>query len=437
MTDFHYWENRFIIMICLISAGIIILGLYFPYLNFLALAVLCVAMFRLNKVDILCLLMFNLSFSTIFKINLGGFTFFNLVIVVALVRGLLINNFNIPRKSGIALILLTFYALAISFYVDLIGCVTVLSSLALAAVLYRPNEVKFSLKKIVIFTTWGILGSSGVALMGSYIPRISFLLNQTTIRLAPGKYYYRFSGLMENPNYYTMFLSLVLAAIAVLILQRKANLMDYIYFIALSVFGFMSLSQSFMITFAVIVILLGWFYMQYKPRYIFYGIMLIISILYIIYILLDKDVITTILFRITSELSSNKGFSAVTSGRTELWMYYIDYLLDNLVVLIFGAGLGAGNLWVGASHNFYIDMLYYLGIIGTFIYIFCLYKIFGTRCYCVRRAKLYQFLPLFVFLIRAFARNLILSEQLIFMLILCSVAICEGNTYLEIVYEKN
>lgn len=432
MLEFKYLENKKLIFLLLLTTGLIGIGLYIPYANLLAVAILGYSIFIFNEEDILCIMLFLLSFSPIFKLNIGGFTFFNIIIVIALVKVLMKNKFILPKKSGFSLICFSFYAILVSFKTNIIECLTVICSLSLAAVLYRPEKNIYNLKKITVFATWGVLLTSFLALKGKNIPKISLLLNKTTIRLDVGVHYYRFSGLMENPNYYTLFPSLLLAVISILIIKRKADIIDYVYFIGLAVFAFMSASQSFIITFVLMIVLVFGIYIYKCPKYIFLGGFLFIILFYLIYRFLNKDVIEIILFRIQSNYSSDTGLNLSTSGRTDLWKYYIDYLLSNIKVLLLGMGLGAGNLWVGASHNYYIDIFYYLGIIGGILYCLCLFSIFGIKRYCIRSPKIYQYLPLIIFLIRAFARNLILSEQLVFMLIICSMAACEGNTMLEI-----
>ena len=431
MTEFKYLDNKKLIFLCLLITVIISMGLYFPYANFLALIIIVYSIFKLEEEDILCIILFLLSFSPIFKLKINGFTFFNIVIFISLIRVLIKNKFTLPRKSGLLLIYFSLYAISISFSINIIECLTVLCSLTLAALLYRPDRRKFNLKKVTIFTTWGVLLTSCLALFGKNIPRLSSLLNKATIRLDAGVYYYRFSGLMENPNYYTLLPSLLLSMIVILVIKRKTNFIDYIYFIGLTIFGFMSVSQSFIITFIIMFIMffITLLFKSFKRSFIY--IFLLIILCMVAYKFLDKNTIEVILLRIHSNFTADGNLNISTSGRDELWKYYIVYLFDNVKLLFFGAGLGAGNLWIGASHNYYIDILYYLGIIGGILYCLCLFNIFGYKKYCIKKPKIYQFLPLMIFLIRAFARNLILSEQLTFMLIICSIAICEGNTKLD------
>ena len=432
MLEFKYKRNKKLIFLCFLIAGMIILGLYLPYFNLLAIAIFGYSIFKVNEEDTLCIMLFMLSFSPIFKLKIGGFTLFNLAILLVIIKMLIYQRFVLPSKGGILLIIFSFYIVFTSFYINIVECITVICSLLLAMMLYRPEKKKYDLKKVTVFTTWGVLITSVLAIFGKNIPKIALLLDKATIRISAGTYYYRFSGLMENPNYYTMLPSLLLAAIVILIIKKKSDFMDYLYFVGLAIFGFMSLSQSFILTFIIMLLLILVISTYKSPKSLIIMLFTFIGLFIVVYKLLDKNTIDTILFRLQSNQSNSENLGALTSGRTELWKFYIEYIFSDIKILFLGAGIGAGNLWVGASHNYYIDMLYYLGIIGTVLYLCCIFSIIKIKRYCKKKPKVYQYLPLIIFLIRAFARNLLLSEQLIYMFIFCSIAICEGNTVLEL-----
>lgn len=420
-------SNQSLIIVCLAIACLITAGLYVPYFNLVALLVVTWGIVKFSNEDILCILCFVLSFSPIFKLQIGGFTFFNIVLMIAVLLGLIKKRFILPYKLGALILVFGLYEFVMSFSINVIECITVIVVFLLMALLYNPQQYQYNLRKINTFTIWGIIITSFLALFDDVIPRIGYLTAQTTIRLSAGEYYYRFSGLMENPNYYTIMLSIVLAILCILMIQGKAKILDYIFFVVLSIFGFMSVSQSFIVTFIVMVVLLMIFYAKTNPKNLL-GIIAILLIMgYVIYMSLDNSTIETILFRTENVDLYSSDVSEITSGRTELWLYYLNYLSSNLGVLIFGRGIGASNLSLGASHSYYIDMLYYLGIIGTIIYLLLLIELFGTAKFRSNRVKAYQYLPWAILGIRAMARNLIVSEQLVFMLFLCSVAVLDTN----------
>lgn len=54
----------------------------------------------------------------------------------------------------------------------------------------------------------------------------------------------------------------------------------------------------------------------------------------------------------------------LTTGRTDIWIMYAKYLINNSHVFIFGQGVGA-DYYNHTPHNTYIDILYFLGVIGS------------------------------------------------------------------------
>lgn len=425
--DLSKKSDKHLLGICILVACTITAGLFIPYLNILALLVVLWGIFKGSNEDILCLLCFILSFSPIFKIKMGGFTLFNIVLLFAVAYGFIKNRFKFPYRIGILILIFGVYELIMSFATSILDYAMVILPFIMIALLYKPKQYQYDLRKINTFTIWGIIYTSVIALFNDVIPSIGYLTEQTTIRLAPGEYYYRYSGLMENPNYYTIMLSIVLAIICILIIQGEAKIWEYIYFVVLSVFGFMSVSQSFMITFTVMILLLMIFYAKTNPRYLIRMLVITLIMGFLIYKSLDASTIETILFRSESVNEFDADMSGITSGRTELWKNYLEYISNDVRTLIFGSGIGAVGLSYGASHSYYIDMIYHLGVIGTVIYVLLLKELFGIPMYRKKRVKIYQYLPWMIFLIRAFARNLILSEQLVFMMLLCSIAVLNSK----------
>lgn len=82
-------SNQSLIIVCLAIACLITAGLYVPYFNLVALLVVTWGIVKFSNEDILCILCFVLSFSPIFKLQIGGFTFFNIVLMIAVLLGLI------------------------------------------------------------------------------------------------------------------------------------------------------------------------------------------------------------------------------------------------------------------------------------------------------------------------------------------------------------
>ena len=253
MSNFLYKDNKKLILQCLLVGLLIIAGLWVPRLNIVALFAAIVCIWTLDKEDILCFTSFLVSFSPIFKITLGGFTFFNVIIIVDVLRGLILSKFCLKKNTSIQLIILTFYTLATGFKNGILDVFTFLCYLFLVELLYSQETT--SMHKLVTFTTLGIITTSGVSLLKSNFPRLVQIMNEATIRLSAGNYYYRFAGIETNPNYYTLLLSVCIAAFLVLFIEGQNKKIDYLYVGTLIFFGMLTVSQSFIVTLAICMII--------------------------------------------------------------------------------------------------------------------------------------------------------------------------------------
>jgi O-antigen ligase len=71
------------------------------------------------------------------------------------------------------------------------------------------------------------------------------------------------------------------------------------------------------------------------------------------------------LFNNTVErLGKAEDASSLTTGRSDLWKDYLEYILQNPLVVLCGKGVGAAILHGHAAHNTYIEMVYFLGLCG-------------------------------------------------------------------------
>ena len=60
----------------------------------------------------------------------------------------------------------------------------------------------------------------------------------------------------------------------------------------------------------------------------------------------------------------------VTTNRYGIWKGYINYIVSNPVVLLFGKGLGAYRLeGLNSTHNALLGAIYQLGIVGFILFI--------------------------------------------------------------------
>ena len=409
--------------LCFFIAAFIIIGLYVPMMNFIALFVAMYMILVASKNSLICIVVFLLPFATVFKLTIPGFSFFNIILIVAILRALMLNNFRLSTKSCMALLLFGCFTVLISLKADIIACVTVVCSFIFVICLMDKNKDEIILGDVVFFASIGVIVTSIVAMLNvDVFPRLRPLMEvAATIRIEAGEYFFRFSGLMGNPNHYSFLMSILIAVYCVIIIKNKAKLLDFIIFIILSVFGFMSISLSFIFAYIIMVlfVLCSAFKRNMKDFIKYFAIFSFGLFLCLIF--LDKDTFDVIALRFVRIFDESSELSSVTSGRSVLWIYYLKYLFANIPTLILGSGIGSGNLPIGASHSFYIDILYHLGIIGGIFFILCILAIFKPNPFVKEKREFYNYIPLIIFLFRAFSINLLHSEQLPFCLLICAL----------------
>lgn len=170
----------------------------------------------------------------------------------------------------------------------------------------------------------------------------------------------RFYGLFEDPNYYTTLLIIGLATLCKL---KDSGRMKGITFwclgAALAVFGVMTYSKTFFLTF----VLLGGIYIiwQFWNRKVFRGVFFsaaaFVAVLYVMYS--ENSPFAIVLERLTG----GSGLADITTGRTDLFVLYWNAIRENLGSLLFGLGFNAPRLGQD-PHNLYIEIIYYTGFIG-------------------------------------------------------------------------
>lgn len=422
MNDFFYKDNKGLICQCLFLGAIIVAGLLVPQLNYIALLMVSVFICMSDRENVLCILTFLVSFAPIFKVNIGGFTFFNLVVVIGILRGCVLSKFQLRKNNFLIFALLAIYVVMTSSRNGYFEVISFLCYLFLVGVLFIPGTI--SMHKLVTFAIWGIIITSIVALNKNYFPRLGPIMNDATIRLSAGNYYNRFAGIDANPNYYTLLISVCIAELLILFIDGRNKKIDFVYAGVLTVFGLLTVSQSFIVTLGISLVITCLLIGRRRNKKAPLTILVLICVAIISVSFLGQSVIDTLIFRYENTTSANS-LSEATSGRAGLLQFYLNYLGNNFYVFLFGKGIGAGNLYIGASHNYYIDILYHLGVLGGVLYLSYLYDVFFAGLRTVRKPKVYQYLPFAVFLIRAFAINLIAREQLVFVLMLCSAALLD------------
>lgn len=210
----------------------------------------------------------------------------------------------------------------------------------------------------------GLLLSSAYALVFRNTWQLE-ALRGTEVPAFFGSNVIRFYGLFQDPNYYSMML---ISALAILIKLKDCAMIGWPTFIieavALIACGVMTYSKTFFVMLVLLVLIyLVW---QFWNKRVIRGLLLTACIVMVggILLLSEGSPFAVVLERFTSATN----LSELTTNRNELFMSYYRAITSDLQSILFGKGLAARNLGLD-PHNMYLEITYYLGLIGLVLMI--------------------------------------------------------------------
>ncbi len=176
-----------------------------------------------------------------------------------------------------------------------------------------------------------------------------------------------------NPNVLSMTCEICLSLLTFYILQDKVVWTDILAYIIFAVIGLTTLSKTFLLLFSIMfVILIIYLLKKFKMKACWWllGIFSVVAAVFFI----NKDFFMTYLGRFVSGWSSDmesyeQVIDVATTGRYKLWTTVLDYTFTHPAVLFFGNGLGAPLVASMSAHNFYISILYQMGIVGGLLFV--------------------------------------------------------------------
>ena len=104
------------------------------------------------------------------------------------------------------------------------------------------------------------------------------------------------------------------------------------------------------------------------------------------------------------------------NGRFDLWKYYYECFTDSAVTMLIGNGWVYENNTL-AEHNFFIQSLYQIGIIGTGSVCLLFFSTFLTFVKSIRSLAWRSLFPLFVIVFSYFGVSALFSDQLSFLVV--------------------
>ncbi|MBR4727213.1 MAG: O-antigen ligase family protein [Clostridia bacterium] len=349
------------------------------------------------------IIVYLLTLAKVMKFGVDDMSFYTYHYFAFLFRILVLDvGFEIDRVSFVALVLMGFYGIVFSGYYWWTTVLTIVTGLLLIKLIDRYN---INADSAVVAYGLGAIAASVLGLLRDSSPALSQLIRSSSMKVDEDVYADRFSGLLDNPNYFTMDIVFIIACIVVLLLAIRQRPIHYILIAALTVFGVMSVSKSFLISYALVLVL--WFIGTLRKggasratKFAFFAVILIGVVYYFAF-----DSINLFLFRF--EQDENASLNSISTGRLDIWVTYIKEVFENPKIFLFGKGLWRKISDGRAPHNTFLETIFYFGFFGTSLFLFCLKKSFEGM-----RMRAVLLIPISVLVLRMFAISLLTYDNI-------------------------
>lgn len=344
-------------------------------LIFLALAsYLATVLFAKNE-SLFPLFLFFLPWSTILKLSPGSISFASIATILVFFKYCIkeyrnTGGIEIERNlvaSVFAMAMVTILAKFIHSYDFSASYIMFFFMLAAFPFLYYKvgNETDF-VDCIRFYSTGIILAAISSLLFGSS-PGISRYVNV----YSDGYLFVgvrRLCGFYADPNFYSAQIVTAFGGLLLIMInKKKKRWVDFILCAALLIFGFLSVSKSFLL--CIMLAVSAWLISlctTYPTKLI--KSLLVLSIIMVI--ALYSGLFDDIIVQYSARFSLSTDSTSLTTGRTELWTEYLDFIMNNIPDLLLGQGYtNVFNTVRKGSHNTAVQCIYQFGLMGSIVLI--------------------------------------------------------------------
>jgi len=336
-------------------------------------------------------LFFLLPYSVIFKLSPSSTSLFAYLMIVTGVV-LLLRKRSIHAMPMVLVILFIAYAI-----IGMGGNYTTVAKMVSGIILlyvFVTSVAPENFKNHIMSFALGVLGSSIIGTMKDTWGRLTIYFDDIDYVYVNGVRSLRFSGLNYDPNYYSIGVIIVIFLCLRLFFKKEGNRMLLGSMIAsLVVFGFISYSKMFLLSILLLSVVFM-FYRMKSPKQLLTTLVSTVFIVGLFYWWAENSgYLSTILERLSGD--------DISTGRFEIWERYLEYIWNSPMTLLFGDGLGSPYYLSHGPHNAYIELVFFLGIIGGTILVLTIANIIGCTKYVERRTFIDRALVLLFFVMIA------------------------------------
>lgn len=176
----------------------------------------------------------------------------------------------------------------------------------------------------------------------------------------------RLSGYYNDPNFYSAHITACLAGVMLLLSREKKSshrLVLAVISVVLLYCGLLSASKSFIVITACLFFVWILTLLEKENRGS-NAIKVFVGLFCAGVIVLTSTAFQELFKIVDTRFSYASNVSELTTGRTDIWYYYIDELTHNPLLALFGEGFSSVIIGKKASHNTVIQGVFQFGLIG-------------------------------------------------------------------------
>ena len=326
------------------------------------------------KGNFLPLMLFYLPWSPVLKLMPNTFTFSTLVVPIVFLS-LILEGLNNERKYKIEHLVLPLFFMAYTLLVKLLNALPIetpylffMMMMFFIPIYARRYKADICFERCVLFLTAGVLSA---CLAAQILMNYPHMLQYIVVDNSEGIGVNRLSGFYGDANYYSAHILVAIAALLTVLGETKKKSLIALQIgliVALSYFGMLSVSKMFILCFVSLATL--WvFNLLLEKRSIRYKLVVIVAVAFIVGIVVASNLFSEQINLYLIRFGVVSDTRTLTTGRTDLWGVYLNYLVSNTDKLFLGIGLSQDQvrllLKTNNAHNTLIEIVYQLGIIGS------------------------------------------------------------------------
>lgn len=395
-------------MFCIASMGGLYLSIYNHSFSFVVFALNILSIFVLNTTELYCEMFFLFPYTMIYKHSAGSTSLFTYLTLVYMVVFLFKNSFRLNKHFAKWFVISAIYML-IGVGNNITGLIKLLS-MAVIVSLFTSLINRKNFSDIVMYTCLGTVTSSLIGLRKASWPALASFFTNLKSEYINGVETYRFTGLYMDPNYFSILVIICLVSLLTLTFKKEIKgWIALILSIALVYFGCLTYSRVFYLTLLVAFIFVLILRIKSTGKIVGNFFLFVIFLSVGMYFASRAGIIDNILYRFSA--------TDITNNRTNIWGQYLSYFNSSIKTLILGDGIGTAYYNGVGPHNTYIEMIYFLGIIGSSIYI-AMYGCILKMGRLVEKRRLINYSLLIILMIMSATLGMLFSNDFGFLMII-------------------